>query len=343
MSLLDSITTNENIQFFIILLVTIIAVTISFLLLKFIVRRIAGKKKTYGEFIFRKISKPLFAIVFFSGLYSAFELLTSLDKYKYSIDGIFFIIFTFLIALLISRILTVLMLGWLKVRRGFERTPGLLNKIVTVIIFIIAIVVILGYFKLDITPMIAGVGLGALAIGLALQSTLANFFAGVHLLSDRPIDVGNYIEIDENTKGVVEDIGWRSTRIRTLTDNLLIIPNSKLAESNITNFSKPKQDMSVWVPCGVAYESDLKKVEKISLQVAKEIQQTANGAVRDFEPVFRYREFGDSNINFITVLRVSDPLSRFVVRNEFIKALKERFDKENIEISWPIRKIYQIK
>lgn len=343
MSLLDSITTNENIQFLIILIITIAAVTLSFLFLKIIVNRIAGRKKTYGEFIFKQISKPVFAIIFFIGLYTAIELLTSLDKYKFWIDGFFFVILAFIVALLISRILTVIMLGWLKTRKGFERTPGLLNKVLTVIIFVIAIVVILGYFKLDITPMVAGVGLGALAIGLALQSTLANFFAGVHLLSDRPIDVGDYIEVDENTKGVVEDIGWRSTRIRTLTDNLLIIPNGKLAESNITNFSKPKQDMSVWVPCGVAYESDLKKVEKVSLEVAKEIQQTVEGAVKDFEPVFRYKEFGDSNINFITVLRVSDPMSRFVVRNEFIKALKERFNKEKIEISWPIRKIYQMK
>jgi len=343
MSLLDSITINENIQFLIILIVTIVAVTLSLLILKIIVNRIAGRKKTYREFIFKKISKPIIAIIFFIGLYTAIELLTSLDKYKFWIDGIFFIIFTFIVALLISRILTVIMLGWLKVKKGFERPPGLLNKVLTAIIFIIAIIAILGYFKLDITPMIAGVGLGALAIGLALQSTLSNFFAGVHLLSDRPIDIGDYIELDENTKGVVEDIGWRSTRIRTLADNLLIIPNGKLAESNITNFSKPKQDMSLWVPCGVAYESNLKKVEKISLEVAKEIQQTVEGAVKDFEPAFRYKEFGDSNINFITILRVSDPLKRFAVRNEFIKAVKERYDKEDIEISWPIRKIYNIK
>jgi small-conductance mechanosensitive channel len=191
--------------------------------------------------------------------------------------------------------------------------------------------------------MIAGVGLGAVVIGLALQSTLSNFFSGIHLISDRPIDVGDYIEVDDHAKGVVEDIGWRSTRIRTLTDNLLIIPNGKLSESNITNFSKPKQDMLLWVPCGVAYESDLKKVEKIALEVAKSIQQTVDGAVKEFEPAFRYREFGDSNINFITILRVNDPLKRFVIKNEFIKELKERFDKEKIEISWPIRKIYQMK
>jgi small-conductance mechanosensitive channel len=202
--------------------------------------------------------------------------------------------------------------------------------------------VILGYFQIDITPLIAGVGLGALAIGLALQSTLSNFFAGMHLVSDRPIDVGDYIEIDDNTKGTVEDIGWRSTRIRTLADNLLIIPNGKLSESNITNFSKPKQDMSLWIPCGISYESDLKKVEKITLEVAKYIQMNADGAVKNFEPGFRFKEFGDSNINFTTILRINDPLKRFVVRNEFIKALKQRFDEEKIEISWPIRKIYNM-
>jgi len=325
------------------LIVTVIAIGISYFVLKIFIKKIAGKKKSYAEFILKQLSKPVFILIFFIGLYTGLKALSILQNYNNIINGAFFIFVTLITAVLVSRILTVLMMGWLKVRRGFERPPGLLNKAVVVIIYIIAIAVILGYFKIDITPMVAGVGLGALAIGLALQSTLANFFAGVHLISDKPIEVGNYIELDENTTGFVEDIGWRSTRIRTLTDNLLIIPNGKLAESNITNFSKPKQDMSVWIPCGVAYESDLKKVEKISLEVAKEVQQKVEGAVKDFEPAFRYREFGDSNINFITVLRVEEPMKRFVVRNEFIKLLKQRFDKEKIEISWPIRKIYNMK
>ena len=343
MSTFENLIDNEYLRFLIILIVTIIVVTLSYFILKIIVKRIAGRKKSYGEFILKKLSKPVLFIVFSLGIYTALKSLSILNEYYEWTDGGFFVVVTLLFAVLISNIITVIMLGYLKVRRGFERAPGLLNKALSVIIFLIAIIVILGYFKVDITPMIAGVGLGALAIGLALQSTLGNFFAGVHLISDKPIRVGDFIELDENTTGVVEDIGWRSTRIRMLTDNLLIIPNGKLAESNIINYSMPKQDLSIWIPCGVAYGSDLKKVEKVSLEVAKEIQQTVEGAVKDFEPVFRYREFGDSNINFITVLRVSEPMNRFVVRNEFIKALKERFDKEEIEISWPIRKIYQMK
>ena len=343
MALLEELINDEYLRFLIIFIGAIIVVTLSYFILKLLVRRIAGRKKSYGEFILKKLSKPVLLIVFFIGVYPALISLSTLNDYINWIDGGFFVIVTLLSAYLISNIITIIMLGYLKVKRGFERTPGLLNKALSVIIFLIAIIVILGYFKVDITPMVAGVGLGAVVIGLALQSTLANFFAGVHILSDKPIRVGDFIELDKDTYGVVEDIGWRSTRIRMLTDNLLVIPNGKLSESNIINYSMPKQDFSIWIPCGVAYESDLKKVEKVSLEVAKEIQKNISGAVKDFEPVFRFKEFGDSNINFVAVLRVEEPMARFVVRNEFIKALKERFDKENIEISWPIRKIYNIK
>jgi small-conductance mechanosensitive channel len=342
-AILENLIDNENIRFLILFIGTFIFVTLSYFILKIIVKKIVSRKKSYGEFIFKKISKPVLLIIFFIGVYTALKSLTTIEQYYTWIDNGFFVIVTLLFALLISNILTIIMLGYLKVRRGFERTPGLLNKALSVIIFVIAIIVILGYFKLDITPMIAGVGLGAVVIGLALQSTLNNFFAGVHILSDKPIRVGDFIELDKDTYGVVEDIGWRSTRIRMLTDNLLVIPNGKLAESNLINYSMPKQDFSIWIPCGVAYESNLKKVEKVTLEVAKEIQQKIPGAVKDFEPGFRYKEFGDSNINFTTILRVEEPMARFVLRNEFIKALKERFDKENIEISWPIRKIYNIR
>ena len=246
-SVLDDLISNEYTWFLIILIGTIVFITLSYVILKFIVKRIAGKKKRYGEFILKQLSKPVLLLVFFVGLYTAIKPLSILIKYTSWIDGVFFVIVTLIGALLIARIITVIMLGWLKVRKGFERTPGLLNKAVTIIIFIIAMAVILGYFKFDITPLIAGVGLGALAIGLALQSTLSNFFAGVHLLSDKPIRVGDYIELDKDTSGIVEDIGWRSTRIRTLTDNLLIIPNGKLADSNIINFSMPIKDFSIWV------------------------------------------------------------------------------------------------
>ena len=351
---LEYITNNEYLNFLIVLIGTIIIVSLAYITLKLIAKRAARTKKGYGRYIIKRLLKPLLLLILIIGVYTSLKTLSitnncALCSFEMSennflvLDAVFFILGTIAFALLLSRIVSVLMIGWMKVVKSYDKPPGLITKMFTAIIFILAFIVILSYFKIDITPLVAGVGLGALAIGLALQSTLSNFFAGVHLISDQPIRVGDFIELDTDNTGIVEDIGWRSTRIRMLTDNLLVIPNNKLAESNIINYSMPKQDLSIWVPCGVAYESDLKRVEKVTLEVAKEIQENTKGAVKNFEPGFRYREFGDSNINFITILRVENPMDRFVVRNEFIKALKERFDKEKIEISWPIRKVYNIK
>ena len=278
-----------------------------------------------------------------SGFYVSLQSLTVIEEYNQLINDIFFIIITFLFAILIARIINISFGKFLKIKKGLERTPHLISSFFSIIIYLIAVVIILGYFKLDITPLLAGVGVGALAIGLALQSTLSNFFAGLHLVSDQPIRIGDFIELDKDTMGFVEDIGWRSTRIKTMTDNLIIVPNGKLADTTILNYSLPKQDMSFWVPCGVAYESDLQKVEQVTIEVAKDVQQNFPGAVKDFEPMFRFSEFGDSNIDFIAILRVKEPMIRYRLRNEFIKKLKKRFDEEQIEISWPIRKIYNIK
>ncbi len=253
-----------------------------------------------------------------------------------------FVLLALFCALFVSRLLNVAMGNYLKSSKGVEHTPQLLNRLLSGIIYAIGFLMILNYFQIDITPLITALGLATLAVGLALQSTLANFFAGVHLLSDRPISVGDYIELDESTGGTILDIGWRSTRIQTLADNLLIIPNAKLADSNIINYSEPKRDLSIFVPCGVDYGSDLEFVQKVTIEVAKNIQQTTDGAVVDFEPIVRFREFGDSNITMLIILRVSSPLKRFYVRTEFMKSLKKRYDDEGIEISWPIRKIYNM-
>jgi small-conductance mechanosensitive channel len=331
---------SEVSKMIIILLITIIAIVLSHVFLKNYVKRVTGRKKRFGQFILKRLSIPIYLLILLTGLYSFLKNFSLFSPYFDWIDAMFYSLFILATALLISRIINILMGEWLKVQKKMQRPPVLLNKLVSVIVFIIALIFILDFLNIDITPFLATVGFGALAVGLALQSTLSNFFAGLHLISDRPIEVGDFIELSEDINGIVEDIGWRSTRIRTLPDNLLIIPNGKLAESNIVNFSKPKQDLSIWIPCGVAYESDLEKVERVTLEVARKTQQTVEGAVKDFNPLFRFREFGDSNINFIAILRVSEPLKRFVVRNEFIKALKKRFDEEGIEISWPIQKIY---
>lgn len=258
------------------------------------------------------------------------------------VNNILFVLIIFVGAYFISKIITIYVDKTIKVRRGLEKTPELFNRLIIIIIFIIALVIILNYFKIQVTPILAGLGIAGLAIALALQSTLSNFFAGLQILSSEPIKIGDYVEIGD-LEGYVEDIGWRAVRIKTLPNNMIIIPNSKLVESTIINYSMPIKEMSALVDVGVDYSSDLRKVEKITLDVAKKIQKTVPGAVEQFEPFIRYHTFADSNINFTVILRVKDYVSKYLIKHEFIKALKERYDKEGIEISWPIRKIVDMR
>ncbi|KAF5434746.1 Small-conductance mechanosensitive channel [Candidatus Methanophagaceae archaeon] len=292
------------------------------------------------DIILEILIRPVYVYIIVGGLYFAFQSLSLLDPYANYVDDIFFVGSVLLAALVVSQIARVLLEAGLKVQERFEKMPELMSYVITILVYILAFLVIMYYFDIKLTPLIAAYGLGGLAVALALQDTLSNIFSGLHIVSDQPINYGDFIEIEGGLSGFVEDISWRSTRLRTLPNTLVIIPNSKLASSIITNYSLPVLEMSVLVQCGVAYDSDLEEVERVTIEAGKEVQMAVPGAVTDFEPVVRYHTFGDSNIEFSIILRAKDPTSKYILTHEFIKALKKRYDEEEIEISWPVRKIY---
>jgi small-conductance mechanosensitive channel len=267
---------------------------------------------------------------------------TSFITQNTTIMNALFIVTAFLMAFLISKIACIYVDKFVEFIHGKGRSPKLLGKAITVIIWLIMSIIILKHFNIEISPFITALGIGGLAVGLALQPTLTNFFAGIQILSHNPIRVGDYVEVG-GFEGKVEDIGWRATQITTLLNNVVIIPNSKLMASTLINDSMPLHEMSVKVMAGVDYGSDLEKVEKITLEVAREIQKKVPGAITTFDPKFRFYEFGDSNIKLKVILRVKDFESKYAVIHQFIKDLKKRYEKEGIEISWPIRKITNMK
>jgi len=344
MAIIETLAQNEYFRSLLILLGSIIFAGIFNFILKTYIKKLTERTKSdIDDTLLKLITKPVSILLFVIGLYFSLKSLSILIPYTLWIDRLFFVIFMLVISLLASRILSFLISRWLKVKKRFEKTPRLLSKIVTIVIYLIALLMILSYLKIEITPIVATLGLGGLAVGLALQSTFSNFFSGLYLLSDRPVTIGDYIKLEGDISGYIEDVGWRSTRIRTLPNTIVIIPNSKLAESVIINNSLPEHEMAALVQCGVAYGSDLKKVEEVTVDVARKIQKTVPGAVKSFEPFIRYHTFGDSNINFSVILRVEKFVDKYLVTHEFIKALKERYNKEGIEISWPVRKIYHGK
>jgi len=216
---------------------------------------------------------------------------------------------------------------------------GGLRKLVNIVVIVVAALIVTGQLGYEITPLLASLGIAGLAVALALQDSLSNFFSGFYLMLDQPIRPGDYIQLDSGQEGFVQEIGWRNTRIRPFDNNLVIVPNAKLADSVIINWHQPVPEMSVYVWCGVAYHSDLDEVERIAIEVAHQVQDRMEGTNKEWDPIVRFKKFGDSNIDFVTVLRVIDPTQRFAVEHEFIKALFRRFNEEGIEISFPINTV----
>ena len=250
----------------------------------------------------------------------------------------FHIIFLiFIITFVISRVLTGLLKAYAHREESSKGSVSLFKSIINIIVYLLGLLVMLQAFGISITPMLTALGVGGLAVALALQDTLSNLFAGVQITLTRTIKSGDYIHLTTGEEGTVMDITWRSTTLLTQSDNMTVIPNSKLATTIITNYSLPKRNLSIAVPVGVSYNSDLDKVEKITLEIAEALVKE-NGI--ESKPVFRYKEFGNSSINFTLSMDINEFSQQYPLRHEFIKRLYKRFKAEGIDIPFPTTSVY---
>lgn len=215
----------------------------------------------------------------------------------------------------------------------------LTQNISRIIIFGIGILVILNSLGVSVTPILATLGVGGLAVALALQDTLSNFFSGFYLSVARQIRVGDYIKLESGEEGYVTDINWRVTKIKMLANNVVLVPNEKLTKAIITNYYLPDKETAVLVELGVHYNSDLDKVERVTSEVGREVMKGVAGGLPEFEPFIRYHTFGDFSIKFTVILRAKEFVDQYLIKHEFIKRLKERYAKEGIVIPYPTRTI----
>lgn len=220
------------------------------------------------------------------------------------------------------------------------KDPGeliLINKIFGAIAFGLALVSILGQLGINIGPVLASFGIAGLAVALALQDTLGNYFAGITIALDKPFSLGDFIRLESGQEGFVDQIGWRSTRIKPFAETYITVPNSKLTTSIVINTTAPDLAVRVYVDCGVSYSSNLEEVEQVCTEVGKVVLKNVPGADTEFEPLVRFKEFGDSNINFTVVLRTRTFESSFILKHEYIKAIHKAFNAKGIVINYPVR------
>jgi len=263
------------------------------------------------------------------GTLSALTLKPDLAKY---LGHIPVVLFLFSLTVVLARI--SLGLFDLKARKGRGDTPtiSLFGNIIKLSVYILGILVILQSLGISITPVLTALGVGGLAVALALQETLSNLFAGLQILAARQIKAGDYVHLDSGEEGYVTDVTWRNTTIRAIPNNMIIVPNSRLAASILTNYYQPVKEMLVYVNVGVHYDSDLEHVERVTLEVVKDVQNTVPGAKKDHVPKIRYNEFGDSGIIFKTVLAVEEFFDHLELTHQFVKRLKARYNEEGITI-----------
>lgn len=206
-------------------------------------------------------------------------------------------------------------------------------------VLLVGALVLLDQLDIRITPILTALGVGGLAVGLALQDTLANLFAGIQILVSKQVRVGDYIRLSSGEEGYVADITWRYTTIRQLSNNYTIVPNAKLSSAVTSNFNMPDLEQAVSVQVGVAYDSDLDRVERVTVEVARDVMQTVDGGVPTYEPSIRFHTFADSSINFSVNLRGRDYTAQYLLKHEFIKRLTARYRAEGINIPFPIRTV----
>jgi small-conductance mechanosensitive channel len=238
----------------------------------------------------------------------------------------------------VSNALTTLVQGASERRALARPITGLGQSVVRGVVYIIGLLVLLGALGIQITPILTALGVGGLAVALALQDTLSNLFAGVHLLADKPIRVGDYVKLADSVEGHVVDIGWRSTRVRMLQNVVVTIPNKRVAESIITNYDMPESRMALLIRVSVDYGVDPDLVQRILLEEASEAAREVPGLLAEPGPTARLVPgFGEFSLDFTLACHIRSFMDQFVVQHELRRRILRRFALEGVRIPVQVR------
>jgi small-conductance mechanosensitive channel len=273
------------------------------------------------------------------GIYLALPMLHLPPQYYLLAKKIMLVLIILMITLTASSIVGGFIRAYAEETYGEILSTSIFSIFSKIVIISIGFLVILQTLEISITPILTALGVGGLALALALQDTLGNLFAGLNILISGKIKVGDYIKLQSGEEGYIIDITWRNTSIRQLSDNCVIIPNSKLASSIATNFNLPQANLWVSVPLTVASDSDLERVEKAALEVAREVLKEIEGGLIDPEPSVRFQNFSDLGIALSINLCIKEYSKQYRIRHELIKRIQKRFREEKIVFPLPLRAI----
>jgi len=291
--------------------------------------------------ILLRITPPASLLVVSAGLYLAVKSLPLPEKIHVAASGALFILTIAILTNIVYRSLDEL-LAWYATRMAEKGSGGLdrqilplVEKLATIFLVCTALIIILKHFNYDILSLVTALGIGSLAIGMAAKDTLANMISGFTLMIDRPFRIGDRIQLAGGQLGDVQDIGLRSTKIRTLDNQLLIIPNSDLCNNLLTNQAFPDLRAKGKISIGVAYGSDVDLVKQLLTATALEIP----AVLPDPPPEAFFTAFGDSALQMALFFWVEEYTGLVPAIDRINSLIITRFNEHGIGIPFPTRAV----
>lgn len=333
-----------NVEFIYIAVIAVSGLLLGWLIEFFLLSRILkylGTEGWEGVPYLKKSIRGFFTFgLFIAGLYASVTYALEEPKYLEYTHFAIQILYILFLTVYCGRTFTGLLRYY--THREDSRLPNssILMILVRVVVYIVGFIFILNALNISITPILTALGVGGLAVALALQDTLTNLFAGLQILASKKFHIGDTIRLDSGEEGVVEDISWRYTTLRTLRDNIVVVPNAKVSTAILYNFDMPQSEFDIVVEGSVSYDSDLDRVEVVVLEEAVKLMGEPDFKVEEFVPFVRFYAFADSGILFRVFLRTHTFQDQFALRHLYMKRLHKRFKTEGIEIPYPKRDVY---
>jgi small-conductance mechanosensitive channel len=325
------------------LLIIVVGITVGYIFKRFIHHRLSNlvtKTKWKGDDIVLQAIEALMVPWFLLlSLYLAGHRINIVEPYNGYFNQFILVVLILTITFAISNFLIGSLNYWSARQKTRFPSTKIFTNLIKIIVLSIGVLIALDFLGVSITPMLTALGVGGLAISLALKDTLSDLFSGLHILLSQKVKPGDFIQLDSGERGYITNISWRNTTMLERANNVISIPNSRISAAIVKNFDTNDSTFSVRIPVGVDYRSDLDHVEKVTQEIANAVQKEEEGGVSDVEPLVRFFEFADSSINLKVYFRARRYGDHHAIKHEFVKRLHKRFNDEGINIPFPIRTI----
>ena len=322
----------------------LITAGIAHVIIRWLEKKASGTESQLDDILLAALGKPLVITILASSIYIAlthFGIMPesvagfAVDQY---VNAFFILIGAWIVSSFSYNLLqTYGAVMAAKTETDFDdRLLPLLEIIAKYLIWFVAFLLILANFNIDITPFLAGAGIAGLALALAAQDLLSNFFGGAIITVDKPFKIGDRIKFDTYFGDIVS-IGPRSTRLKTLDNQIVTIPNSKITSNVVVNYAQPDIKLKVRIPFSVAYGTDMPRVKNILLEIAREAAEKTPWVLSDPAPSVYFLEFGESSLNGQLILWTNNYDNSWDVQDYINSRINEQFRMERIEI--PFRQV----